>query len=186
MAKNKKKAIKPDKKIENLRKEMKKLVKERGMFENSKAGRKIDNILDDDFIKEMRGNGAPSILEKMRNNKEDHEDYNRIKKEIEGNGGVGLCEKYRAHRKMMWIQWYVIIFLVYLALGGSFRGITWDIIKENLGITVKTEQVEQVQLTIRAVDTDEKIEEKQVTIKNDELEENKGFNEQKLEINRYE
>lgn len=151
MAKNKKKTISIDKKIENVKKEMKRLVKERGMFENSKAGRKIDTILDDNFIKEMRGNGTPSILEKMRKNTDDHEEFERARKEIEGNGGIGLCERYRAHRKIMRIQWCVIAFLVYLALGGSFRGITWGIIKENLGITVKTEQVEQAPVVEKLV-----------------------------------
>ncbi len=143
MAKDKKTVSQLSKEIEDLKKDVRKLVKERGMLESYKAGTKIDAILNDNFIEEIKGNGKPSILEKMRKNEEDHEDYNRIKKEIEGNGEVGLCEKYRTQWKVICVQWGVICFLVYLALGGTFRGITWDKIKENLGITVKTEQVEE-------------------------------------------
>jgi len=128
--------------IEQLKKDFKKLVKERGMLENKKSGSKIDSLLEDGFLEELRGNGKPSILEKMRDNEKDHEDYDRIKKEIEGNGEVGLCEKYRFQWKMVASQWVVIAFLVYLSLGGNFRGITWESIKENLGITPKIEKIE--------------------------------------------
>jgi hypothetical protein len=138
MAKNKKTIDKLDKEITKLKKE----IKLRGQFENTRAGKKIDSILNDKFIEEIRGNGKPSILEKMRNNTKDHEDYDRIKKEVEGNGDVGLCEKYRFYGKILAAQWSVILILVYLSLGGSFKGITWEKVKENLGITTKTEQVE--------------------------------------------
>ena len=129
------------KNIEKLEKDVKKLIKQRLILEGQKTGKKIDAILDDLFIKEIRGNGKPSILEKLRSNEKDHEEFERVKKEVEGNGGIGLCEKYRSQRKMTWVQWGAIVFLVYLALGGNFRGITWETIKEKLGITVK--QVEQ-------------------------------------------
>jgi len=128
--------------IEKLEKNVKKLIKERGMLENQKVGAKIDSLLDDKFLEELRGNGKPSILEKMRNNEKDHEDYERVKKEVEGNGGIGLCEKYRFHWKVITSQWIIIAFLVYLSLGGTFRGITWTTIKESLGITQKTEQIQ--------------------------------------------
>ena len=70
MAKNKKTLSQLTKEVENLKKEMRLLVKERGMLENYRAGTKIDAILEDDFMKEIKGNGKPSILEKMRNNEE--------------------------------------------------------------------------------------------------------------------
>lgn len=143
MAKNKKTLEQLVKEVEDLEKTMRLLVKSRGEFENKRSGVKIDTIFNDEFIGEIKGNGKPSILEKMRKNEEDHEDYDRMKKEIDGNGGIGLCEKYRSHKKMMLMQWGMIFFLIYLALGGNFRGITWDTIKENLGITVESKQVEE-------------------------------------------
>lgn len=151
MAKKKRKTKKEElreefnKKISEVEKEVNKMIKEKSILNNQRIGKKIDILLNDEFLKEIRGNGEPGILEKLRDNKKDHEEYNRIKRTVEGNGEVGLGEKLRNCKKQLWGQWIIIVFLVYLALGGTFRGINWNTIKEKLGIS-KTEikQVESI------------------------------------------
>jgi len=125
-------------------KSIKKNIKERAILENQKVGKKIDSIMDDDFIEEIKGRkDKPGIKEQMRNNEKDHENYNRVKKHVEGNGELGLCGEQVDIKRSLKRLWVIVIVMAILELGGSFRGVTWNSVREKFGLNPKTKQVEQ-------------------------------------------
>lgn len=107
-----------EKKIEELKVEIKTLVKNRSVMENQKMGKKIDSLLQDhEFLISLKGNGVPSVNERLRN----------------------------IDKNISWI-WKIIVFIIIIDIfGGSIYSISKEKIKELCGIKKNTEtkQIEE-------------------------------------------
>ncbi len=142
MAKKKKttnREIKIEKKIEELRKEIKEVIKEKSILDSQRVGKKIDDIIDNEFIDELRGNSNPGVFEKLRNTEENIKNIKNFNKELKGNGNVGIFEEIRSIKRQITRMKIIILVIVVIGLGGSYFGITGDKIKEKLGIGKKVE-----------------------------------------------
>ena len=149
----KKKITNRDKKIdekmeelkEELKEEIREIIKEKSILNSERVGKKIDAIIDDSFIKELRGNGNPGVFEKLRDNEKELNDIKEFNKELKGNGKPSVTQEVRNLKKNIKCLWTVIIFIIIFSLGGSYRGITVEKIKEKLGIkkNVEVKNVEE-------------------------------------------
>ena len=141
MAKKKKKIsnreIKIEKKIEELRKEIKEVIKEKSILDSQRVGKKIDDIIK--FLEELRGNGDPGVFEKLRDTEENIKNIKEFNKELKGNGNIGIFEEIRSMKRQITRMKIVILVIIIIGLGGSYFGITGEKIKEKLGIGKKTE-----------------------------------------------
>ncbi len=149
MAKKKKKTtnreIKIEKKIEELRKEIKEVIKEKSILDSQRVGKKIDDIIDNEFIDELRGNSNPGVFEKLRNTEEHIKNIKEFNKELKGNGKPSITQEVRNLKKNIKVIWMIIGLIVIFSLGGSYRGITIEKIKEKFGIgkNVEIKNVEE-------------------------------------------
>jgi hypothetical protein len=73
---------------------------------------------------------------------------NEFDNTLKGNGKPGIWESIRSLRSSVKIMTTAIVLIVILELGGSFRGITWEKIKEKMGIREKIEiqQIDEVEI----------------------------------------
>ena len=152
----KKKITNRDKKIdekmvelkEELKEEIKDIIKEKSILNSERVGKKIDAIIDDSFIKELRGNGSPGVFEKLRDNEKELNDIKEFNKELKGNGKPSVTQEVRNLKNNVKCLWAVIILIIVFSLGGNYRGITVEKIKEKLGIKkdVEVKNVEEVEI----------------------------------------
>ncbi len=131
--------IKIEKKIEELRKEIKEVIKEKSILDSQRVGKKIDDIIDNEFINELRGNSNPGVFEKLRNTEENIKNIKKFNKELKGNGNVGIFEEIRSIKRQITRIKVIILIIIIIGLGGSYFGITGDKIKEKFGIGKKVE-----------------------------------------------
>ena len=103
MVKKKKKItnreIKIEKKIEELRKEIKEVIKEKSILDSQRVGKKIDDIIDNEFINELRGNSNPGVFEKLRNTEKNIKNIKKFNKELKGNGKPSITQEVRSLKK---------------------------------------------------------------------------------------
>ncbi len=131
--------IKIEKKIEELRKEIKKVIKEKSILDSQRVGKKIDAIIDNEFINELRGNSNPGVFEKLRNTEENINNIKKFNKELKGNGNIGIFEEIRSMKRQITRMKIVILVIIIIGLGGSYFGITGEKIKKKFGIGKKVE-----------------------------------------------
>ncbi len=125
-----------DKKFEDLKKEIKKIVKEKSILNSERVGKKIDAIIDDSFVRELRGNGSPGVFERLRCTKEEIEEIKKLNKKIKGNGEIGVFEQLRhIDRQIKRIKITIFVMMI-IFMGGSYFGVTGEKIKEKLGIKI--------------------------------------------------
>ncbi len=142
MAKKKKttnREIKIEKKIEELRKEIKEVIKEKSILDSQRVGKKIDSIIDDEFIHQLKGNSNPGVFEKLRDTEENIKNIIEFNKELKGNGKPSVTQEIRNLKRNIKAMWIIIGFIIIFSLGGSYRGITFERVKEKLGIEKKIE-----------------------------------------------
>ena len=135
-----------DEKIEELKEELKEIVKEKSILNSERVGKKIDAIIDDSFLKELRGNGKPGVFEKLRDNEKELNDIKEFNKELKGNGKPSVTQEVRSLKNNVRCLWAVIVFIIVFSLGGNYRGITVEKIKEKLfGTDKKDVEIKKVE-----------------------------------------
>ena len=107
-----------DEKINGLEKEIKEYIKDKGIMENEKVGKKIDVLIDNEFNKYLRNN----------------EEFFRS---LKGNGSPSVNERLRCINRNIRRLWCSIVIMMIFLLGGEYGGVSIDSVKERLGIKTK-------------------------------------------------
>jgi hypothetical protein len=145
------------KKLDDLKEEIEHTIKQRAQYDASRTGKMLDTIIDDEFTKELRGNGGPSIFEKIRKGEATLDEMKEYISLIRGNGQPGLMEQIRKTNKALKITWTCIAFLFLAMLGGERFGIGLKQINNFFLGTKMTERANPDENRRKIVEIDERI-----------------------------
>jgi len=144
-------------KINELEKEIKEYIKDKGIMENEKVGQKIDVLVKDrEFIHQLKGNSNPGVFEKLRDNEKNIKEIKEFNKKIKGNGEIGIFEQLRSIERQIKRIKTVLCITIILWLGGSYFGITGAKIKEKIfGIkSTEKKQIEENKKDIELIENE--------------------------------
>jgi hypothetical protein len=134
-----------DKEIDNIEKEQDELNKnlQNTREENNKDHFEIKGMITalDINIKNTYKNLRDKIILSKKTTEKKIDGLNSFDNTLRGNGDPGVWESIRTMRRNIKIILWIIVVMLILQLGGSWRGVTYEKIREKIGL--KNQKVEE-------------------------------------------